>query len=516
MKLKKINIMVKDIRRVGCFIPICLEHVLTLYETQYHYDISKAYVVAWEFGLNENINIENKKMSDFLCITYSLFTSLEQFCGIKIIQKEVFTVKQLLNVIEKNIREGYPTLIHLDTYFSEWGMLYLKEHSDHVGVANGIDYENKMLLITDPDYSYESFSIDISLLNETTKFYLDIYQANVSKYSYTNLLSYIREERDSYIKMFHNLESFVAYFRSYFNPYVEFTNPNSIDSVLDSVLILKLREVVKGRNLFIVFLEHLVDENSYVKKAMEYLQISMGKWNTIMNLLFKSSRTLWKSDFNEKIYNILISIADIERRAYNVLYFGENEQKVFPENKDTLLDVQKYRVVQIPLEKMCNNKGFVYGNWDEGADLTSAGEYFVLNENQKYIYYKGIPFQMYFGNSMDNVVCKEQKIKITLGNAIQGIAFLLCAEWGASEDAVIINDQNGFSDVYKIVANDISQINAKGVIELGYSKLSTGEIMNEKAGITFGMVRFKDYKLVESVVLPDNPNLHLLSMVVLI
>lgn len=50
--------------------------------------------------------------------------------------------------------------------------------------------------------------------------------------------------------------------------------------------------------------------------------MSIGKWNTIMNLMFKVAHTSWKDDFNNKIYNILLSIEKIERDGYRLLLNG--------------------------------------------------------------------------------------------------------------------------------------------------------------------------------------------------
>lgn len=510
--------MVKDIKRVNYFIPECYEHALTVCETTYHCDINKAYAVAWKFDLNEFEEKEQKsrRLGDCIHTKYTLFSDLEQLCGVKIRKKDVFSTKELLDVIEKNLDNGYPTLFHIDTYYSEWGMLYLKTHTNHIGIATGIDQENNKLWIVDPDYSDKAFSIDVQLLNQTSRFYFDICVEDFVKNSYSELLDYIRKEKDAYEKVFYRIELFAKYFKEYFAPQIEFAEPHNIDCVLDSLLILRLREVIKARNMFIIFLEQIEDEYLYVKKVIEYLAISMGKWNTVMNLIFKASRTKWKEDFNEKVYNIVMSIAEIERMAYNVLFYSKNGQGIEENRKSFIYDGVIRKTVNIDIEKVCNNKGFVYSNWDKSADLTSAGEYFVLNKVQNHIMYRGIDFLLYFDKPQDNIVCKGQEIMVNFQNAIRGIALLLCAEWGACEDAVTIVYKDEIYDMFKLIANDISQADAEDVIELGYSVMRNGDVVNERAGITFQVIKFREKQYVELIILPDNSNIHILSLVAMI
>lgn len=516
--MKKIDVLVKDIRRVNCFIPECYEHALTVCETTYHRDINKAYAVAWKFDLNEFEEKDQRvrRLGDCLHTRYTLFSDIERFCGVKIRKKDVFSTRELLDVIERNLDNSYPTLFHLDTYYCEWGMLYLKAHTNHVGIATGIDRENDKLWIVDPDYSDEAFSIDVRLLSQASRFYFDICVEDSVKYSYSELLDYIRKEKDAYEKIFYRIELFAKYFKEYFAPQIEFAEPQNIDCVLDSLLILRLREVIKARNMFIIFLEQIEVEYPCVKKAIEYLSISMGKWNTIMNSIFKASRTRWREDFNEKVYNIVMSIVEIERMAYDVLFCSKREQRIKEEDKSLVYNSANRKTIKIDIQRQCNNKGFVYSDRDQSADLTAAGEYFVLNEIRNHIMYQGIDFQLYFDKPQDNIICKGQKIRINFQDAIKGIALLLCAEWGTCEDAVTIVYKDGVSDMHKIIANDISQTDGEDVIQLGHSVMRNGDVVNERTGITFQIIKFREKQYVESLVLPDNLSVHILSLVAIV
>ena len=115
----------------------------------------------------------------------------------------------------------------------------------------------------------------------------------------------------------------------------------------------------------------------------------------------------------------------------------------------------------------------------------------------------------------DNIVCKKQEIKFDIDARVYGIGFLLCAEWGACEDAVTIKFSETKHEVFKLVANDISQIDMENTIEVGCSVLQTGKIVNHHVCVTVQCAYFYERERVYSVILPNNPNIHILSIIAL-
>lgn len=167
MKSDTRRLNIRDIKRTNCFIPECLEHALTLFEEEYNIPISAAYMDEWYFDMKEATYIGTS-----IKIRDNLFENLLRYSGVQISCVNVTQRKEILEAIEKNNRDGFPTLIHLDTYFCEWGMFYKKIHSSHVVIAREIDYEERRILIVDPDYSENAFWIKFSLVDVAVKILL--------------------------------------------------------------------------------------------------------------------------------------------------------------------------------------------------------------------------------------------------------------------------------------------------------------------------------------------------------
>lgn len=510
-----IDFRVENIKRVNFFIPECMEHALVSYGLTVGVDFIKAFSHSWEFAIEERKSRENIKIGDCIQKKGDLFDAYEKYNGIRISFVWIENVECLINEIEKNWKKGFPTLIHMDTYYSYWGFLYEKVHSEHVAVVVGIDREKEMVYIVDPDFSDKPFGIKFELLEKASKFYMVLAINNSEKYSYDDLLKLICNEKDEYLKQFDMIELFAIMFQEIFEPQKEFDISDSIDEVLESELISKIRHIIKGRNLFVVFLEQISLQYSDIDKVIEYLYISMGKWNTIMNLMFKGARTGWKNNLNEKISNIIMSIAEIEREAYDVLCQCNKQED---QKKKTVCNhIISMNYVNIDISKYCNNKGFVFGNrkMRQNSDLTNAGEYVELDKKFENISYKGIRFKTYFQNKYDNIICNGQMIQCFEGKIIYSLELLICAEWGRCEDSLILCNEEGKSIVKKIVANDISEINLDNMIQVGKSRNVNGQILNEKVGITYNKIVIESGINLKYIKFPINPNMHIVALSVL-
>lgn len=510
--INRIDIKVKEINKVDFFIPACLEHALATYGETLGYDMNKAYIESWQFNIFAERN-NGKKIGDFLKIENTLLEDMNTYNGIQIKYVYITSVKQLLEHIEKNISEGNPTLFHMDTYYSKWGKLYMKVHAEHIAIATGIDYANKALWIVDLGFSDKPFQIEFTLLEKATKFYLDICISNPEKYSYNNLFKMLKVKKNIFESRFDKIEKFASLFFAEFDPCVEFCDPYSIDCVLESSLIDKIRSVIKGRNMFIIFLEQLKKYYLNIDNVIELLTVSIGKWNTVMNILFKSSRTNWKPDINDKVYKIVMEIAKIEKNAFHLLITKSIEKRKICKKSDSLPKVcEEKKFVNVDISNFFNNKGFSNNPDEKKADLTLVGEYFVLNDKYKDIINNEVNFETYFDERQDNVICKGQHIVVNQSGKIVGLRLLLCAEWGTCNDAIVLETKDGRKKYCKIEANDISVLNKPETIVIGYSKIKDGNIVNSQASITYNCIEIDNVIDVCKIILPFNPNIHIIAI----
>lgn len=510
-----IDFKIMEIRRVEFFIPECMEHALSSYGMTMGVDMLKGFGGAWTFELKKIQGAQLSKVADYIEGKERLFERYEKYNGVLLKCIEVDNAKHLIAYIEENIKMGVPVLFHMDTYYSHWGFLYNKVHSRHIAVAVGIDRELEKMTIVDPDYSHEPFDIDLSLLEKASTFYLDINVDNVDKYSYEDLIDILYDKKSDYDIQFQQIEEFADIFAERFNPSVEFGEEPDIDKVLDSMLISNIRDIIKGRNLFIIFLEQITKKYPSVHRVIEHMYISIGKWNTIMNLLFKASRTRWNPELNEKIKKILVSIAEVEREAYSLLVRCRDNAGYI--QNDNSLYTSDFVCMEVDLQAECNNKGFSYNDrLDKACDLTNAGEYVILREKLFDITFNKVHFNTYFQWELDNVVCRGQNIDIGSVYHVHSLELLLCAEWGTCEDSILIDFEDGESYVERIVANDISRITADNVIEIGYSKTVEGDMVNERVGITYNHIVIDREKRIIGFKLPVNPNIHIIAASLLV
>ena len=503
-----IDFMVKKVKRVAFFIPECVEHALVSFGETLGIDFVKAYAGSWKFDFEEKQEKKHNVIGSCIYQKSELVNNYNKYNDIAISYINVEVVEQLIDIIFENCNRNIPTIIHMDTYYSYWGLLYNKIHSGHVAIAVGIDVNEKKICIVDPDYSETPFWVGFELLVNASKFYLQISIGNEDKYSYDKLLFEIFERKEIYMNQFNRIELFAKKFYNQFEPISEFGIKCDIDAVLDSEII----EIIKNRNMFIVFLEQLLNQYSNIEKVIENLYISIGKWNTVMNVFFKAARTGWRKDFNEKIYNILMSISQVEREAYNQLY--DCKRKIIYKNKS--VSCTKTKCITIDISKSCNNKGFIFKNdVVENCDLTGVGEYIELNNYEASLLHNEVVFKCLFKNVFDNIICNGQIIDLDVIDDVFSIEILLCAEWGGCEDSINLIDCSGYEFNKKIVANDISEVDLNNVLVIGKSKNMDGSIVNEKVGVTHNSIILDEEIKLKSIRLPVNPNMHILAISIL-
>lgn len=510
--MDRIKLKVRNLKRVKFFIPECMEFAAVAYGETMGLDFTKAFSGGWYFNLNEESLSEVCRLGDCIEEKRTFRREYQEYNGVQFDFIDVQDVDELLKIIDANLANNLPTIIHMDTYYSYWGFLYQKVHSAHLAVAVAIDTNEHKVWIVDPEFSEEAFSVGVELLEKASKFYADVKVENVNKYSNDELMEMVCLKKEDYKKQFEQMEQFAKNFKDYFVPSVEFGNEMDVDCVLDSELITRIRELIKGRNLFIVFLEQFQESNDIISQVIDYLYISIGKWNTVMNMMFKSARTRWRPGFNEKVYNILMSATQIESEAYEVLQSyikGSTNIKC-----ERLTETEKMRCVEVDIVSECNNKGFAYqkgkGN---NCDLTGDGEYVLLNNPYKNITYNGVTFRTCFGSENDNIVCRGQNIYMDNSIPACSLDILLCAEWGGCEDSITIIFENGYEEIKKISANDISDCSTGDVIEVGCSEKVTGEIVNSKVFITYNKIVLGHRpERIKAVQLPVNPHLHIVAV----
>lgn len=121
-------------------------------------------------------------------------------------------------------------------------------------------------------------------------------------------------------------------------------------------------------------------------------------------------------------------------------------------------------------------------------------------------------FQTYFANDKDNILCCGQYIDLVQPEYIHYIDFLLCAEWGDVEDCIKILYEDNSEEYYKILARDVSDTTSVNTITLGVTRTIEGEIVNSKAAISYSRISISKGEKIKGIILPESPNLHVISV----
>lgn len=124
--MNRIKLKVRNLKRVKFFIPECMEFAAVAYGETMGLDFTKAFSRGWYFNLKDKRLSKICRLGD--CIEEKIIFNREyqEYNGVQFDFIDVQDVDELLKVIDANLANNLPTIIHMDTYYSYWGFLYQK------------------------------------------------------------------------------------------------------------------------------------------------------------------------------------------------------------------------------------------------------------------------------------------------------------------------------------------------------------------------------------------------------
>ena len=290
--------------------------------------------------------------------------------------------------------------------------------------------------------------------------------------------------------------------------------------MLDSQFIGTLRDIIKGRNLFMYFLDDMSAKSEIdFSDVIQGLFVSASKWNHIINVLVKYAIVGWEPDINNKISNVIRESAEIEYSAYKLLKEKIlNSSKEEKTEKTEFLQSNKYYFV--PLKQYCNNKGMICDIKDEQhthtlAGLTNTGEVLVLSDQykNKKVSLPDVEYLLTIDDGYDNLLCEGQSIQIESEDFYCGMGILCCTEFGTNHEHIKIIDEENHEEMVYFDAYVISDCTAENSVDIGacYSVVSD-KIVREKNVLTTNVLKFNCAKKIRKIVLPYCFNLHIMSI----
>ena len=508
MKVEPVNNNITN-----CFIPLCIQNVLSEYLNYKGYEYQYAFAYALNFKFNIN-NCYEGRVADGLDIDYDFIGLLDDIYNIRIRRIEFDSGEKIFGYVNKCISQEEPVIIHLDSYYLPWSTLYNKEHTRHIVLAIDIDAESDIIKIIDTIEEEYYYNIGKDIIEKACKFVWNIYLPDKPVFIKSQQFDILIEREEICLiseERIRLLKSFVEVFESIFNPDIEFRNKCDLELMQTEKLVDDIRKIILQINLFcnwMIWRDNHSDKKKFKHVTEVYLQV-MSKWNIFINLLYKNCIIGWGKSFRNRGVNILTQIVNLEERAY--LEFKKSINiKAYEENNVKLLEkAEKYYIVL--LEEKYNNKGFCYDLSNRtNEDLTGVGEFFVIKEKVVSSY---DTMSCDFYNQYDNVVCEGQEIVINCKYETYELHFLACAEWGAVDESLIIADNKRYQSV-TLHIHDLSQIDEGMPYFLGKTYNINGDIIQENAAVFLYKVSY-DKTHVSKIILPDCPNLHILKMVLI-
>lgn len=493
----------------NCFIPICIENVFSEYLNYKGYEYQYAFAHALNFEFNKNNSLEGR-IADGLNINYDFINWLSILYKINIEKIAVESVDNLIDYIDYNIIHKNPIIIHLDSFYLPWSTLYNKEHTMHIVVVVGCNKRREKIKILDTIEKEYYFEITKKILKNACKFVYNVILPNksirIDSHSFDSKIRngeivLIQKERIDLLR------NFSIEFLEKFNPKIEFRDKCNLDLMRTEKLVDDIRKNILQINLFCKWMmwreENEIDK-SFKSVINLYLQI-MSKWNLFVNLLYKNSILGWKNTFNNKGYNILRQVVELEENAYEAFFESLNNKNRVKKRLKMVEFNKNY--MNISLDHKFNNKGFCdMGVKRDHEDLTGVGEYFVIEQKES-----NNIFSCNLQKEYDNIMCEGQEIEIKCDKETSEINLLACAEWGAVDEVLTIIGDLKFQDI-SLHVHDITQVEEGDIIYRGKTYGLDGHIIQREAAVFWYKIRY-DKMCVDKIVLPNCPNLHILALV---
>ena len=277
-------------------------------------------------------------------------------------------------------------------------------------------------------------------------------------------------------------------------------------------------DVLRARKLFAGMFSYLFSiTNDKRADVLAYHFSTIGRnwrkiWAKMQKLLFKHV-SKESSQYRETVDNVAKMIEDVaeyERYIVEKMYnsefdfddIGIRQLKSWKNEKD-------YRIEEVPVSDLYNNRSFSKSVDNiENADISGHKEYFVLSESNEIkcdVLGKKISIPIVFGVD-DNISCGGNTINVKLKKT-KGLIFIGCAEWQDSVDEIEVENDD---QKIKLVFEVMDWYNYKGSIHCAWSGDAIDHLGNlSTRGIYSFVYEFPTEMNINTIVLPDNPNVHI-------
>jgi hypothetical protein len=506
----------------------CFDDLIVMASNFFKRDFELSFAGSWGFDFKPK-NMDYETIGDRLnpnIIDYLIL--LAQYHGIKVDWFENLIIDQFFSIIEKELSERKPTIVLLDSFWCPWNIEYMKAHFTHAFLVVGMDESTKCLYCSDGFFNKNNVYLPVDhLINGYEKCATFVLEENIS---FDNDWKKIINTAINNLNISKAFTSMRLFSEDIANCLDLSKEVDGFEKFWTAPLYSQLGHISKGRLLFTLTLEYLGRIYNISKfTKLSYKMEQAGKnWSTIRTILVKmfhmsnnnidlaslTTRINAAADFEETLAMDLIKI---EENGY-IYFLNKNQQKNSSNLCNTIGETNF-----VDLTDYYNNQGFGSSlSLDCKADLTGTGHYFLVdNLPQGQDWQIGdlkFRFPHLAEGLLDNISCLNQVIKIQ-PNCYTSIFLLGCAEWGSFEETILIKYNNGETEEVSFGFSDwaiIPQYNETIVwtgkcVEKNITK-GIVKILPSSVKLYSQKIYLKHNKVIEYIVVPDCPNIHIFAI----
>ncbi|PWW04863.1 butirosin biosynthesis protein H-like [Paenibacillus cellulosilyticus] len=470
---------------------------------------------------------------------------LDRYQGIEVLSQKAESSAAVLTHIEKNLQDGTPVIIYLDSFWTTYLGSSRVNHHDHYVLVVGIDREANVLYCVDPPVSKKTELLPITdfLEGNDGTFASFRFHSNIQEFDAIAWTSRLRDKlwpsgRENIFDAIHRFADAIADDKFDMRAEVALS---AGEGIWMSPLVWGLINVSSGRKSIGIAASYIGERFAQprFKQLSNQLEAAAQEWDSIRASLLKLNyMKVIPKGFKEKIVDQLRQLAEDERSMAAALIkdiLGENvsesdEERVMSmplsyelipaAQSDVLDDWLRLKALPVQLAEWCNNNGVGYLRSSASLTCMDDSEHFLLEEGQEGRFWSDEAFREFLMNEPsrgkdDNVSCFGQRIEFE-PDFYAGAVFIGCSEWGSFEETLTIHYQDGSSQQASIAFTDWqAETPAYGerIIWQGRTAryFRTNDYFGEGRKLYQRALVFEPRKKVSSIELPICPNIHLFA-----
>lgn len=433
----------------------------------------------------------------------------------------------------KELKENRPILLPFNMRFAPWSYSFMDDDDQHVLVISGYNLKKQAFYCTDSLGYQEACELPFDSFIKGAQVYLTLSRETINKE--IQLEQFFKELIDNFERKntLENLRFFAEDIKNNLDIKKEVEGVEDLEFCsLHLNFYNNLKRTRKNFSGLIDCINYSCSTPVLDSLNFKFKDLA-SQYERVRVFLRKAVSGSFPDNLNDQFSNLIFSLVDKENSLYKYLKecseSGEFKNLSFKLNSSLNNELESSRLKKVkPKEAyhldlknyFCNNGIGTTVGTDSDTDFTGLGHYMLLDETEDVtIWQKGaysFAFPLINNNSLDNISCQNQKIKISK-SGFSHLAILACSDWGNYFQPMEVVYKNG--ETQKILLEvkdwDILENQSRDILWKGRSVEQNGNIatLTEQTvciqAITY---RLKSLEEIDFIILPDCPTIHIFSM----